>query len=179
MFSPGGNGQLYRLTPIDSGCEIISDEYTFQNVYVAPTMARFENKLGGRIVVMAMALNHNNSQALFNYRRQKLFAELLEWCGSRSIHVRDAALVFAIENRPIKEADYMALLTLINLSSDSLDFAKLHLPEELRSCKILALDISGEWSLIETDPTSDGMIVKTRIDYLKPVYLLFKQGGKS
>ncbi len=56
MYSPGRNGHLYRLTMTNERCEIISDEYTFLNKYVTPTMARFENHIGGRIVVMAMTL---------------------------------------------------------------------------------------------------------------------------
>lgn len=174
MYSPGGRGRLYQLTPTDDACEIITDEYTFQREYVAPTMCRFENKLGGRIVIMSTTLKNNPSQCLFNYRRQRLFGELLQWCGADNIFVKEAPLVFTIENRPATEMDCKALLSLINLCSDDLDEIQLYLPENLRGCKVSAVSMEGNWEPIEVETTKDGIIAKVNVGYLDPVHLLFQ-----
>jgi hypothetical protein len=42
-------------------------------------MTRFENELSGRVVVMGMTVKGNLSQSLFNYRRKRLFEEMLLW----------------------------------------------------------------------------------------------------
>ncbi len=175
MMAPFGNGKLRTIKVNNPNCEILSDEYTFQNKYIAPTMTRFENELGGHIVVMGMTLDRNQSQALFNYRRQKLFSELLDWAGASIIRVKGQALIFPIENRPIEpDADFSALLTLVNLGADEQDSITLILPQDLKGKKILALDISGKWVDVDVISTEEGIIINTTFKYVDPVYLLFK-----
>ncbi len=175
MFSPGGNGMLYEMKVINSKCEIISEEYTFQKEAVNPTMARFENSLGGRIVVMAMALYRNNSQCLFNYRRQKLFAQLLEWCGADVTYVKNNALIYTIQNEAKEEnEDFAGMITLINLSSDNLDEITLHVSEKFKNRKVYALDITGKWKEAVAEYNGVELTLKHYVNYLDPLYLLFK-----
>lgn len=186
MFSPGGNGQLLALNPISEKTEIISDAYTFQNKHVAPAMTRFENSLGGRVVVMGMTLAGNRSQSLFNYRRQRLIQQLILWCSQRAsapVHedipfVIGDARVFTIYNRG---KDDGGMLTLINLSSDNLGSVALRLPalwtERLQNgrstdFRLAVLDEQGELRNAAYIFKGDALILREPLRYLDPVYLV-------
>lgn len=175
MYACGKNGKLLRLRVIDEKCEVISDAYTFRQEYVCPAMSRFENKLGGRIVVMGLTLKNNESQALFNYRRKHLFEEMLVWCDNSLAFVKDSPDVFCIMNEAIspKISGFKGLLTITNLCFDPLENIALHLPNEWRTdSKFYLLDINGEWTNAEISLTNDGIIVNTPLQGHESVYLL-------
>jgi len=175
MYSPGGNGKLLRMTVIDEHCEIVTEAYTFQKQFISVAMTRFENKLGGRIVVMGMTLDRNNSQSLFNYRRQRLLQDLLVWCNDKYVFAKEAAEVFVIMNEAINpnESPFKGMLTLINLCADDLDELALHMPPQWQdSIQLCVLDQSGEWKELEYTKTDDGIVIQQKLKTLSPMYIL-------
>lgn len=170
-----GNGKMLRLFNLDDDCEIITEAYAFRKNKISPAMTRFTNKLGGKITVMAITLNGNFSQSLFNYRRQRLLHRLINDCSDEICYVKEAARVYVIMNKAKSDADFIGLLTLTNLSSDSLDYAELKLSSEFNKfSKILSLNIEGEWEEINYEKTDDGIKLLEKLEYLNPLYLKFE-----
>jgi hypothetical protein len=174
MYAPKGNGKLLELSPICSTVEVISEAYTFDKKFITAAMTRFENPLGGRIVVMGMTAKGNMSQSLFNYRRMRLFEELIKWCGGDVPLVRGEPCIHLIFNRAKRGEDFSHLVTAINLGDDAIDLLSLYLPEEMRGKKIFHLNAEGEW--METDAVfaDDTVEIKLTAEACEPIYLLFK-----
>ena len=75
----------------------------------------------------------------------------------------------------VSKSNCVGVLTLTNLSCDTLDEISLHLPPKFVACQeILELDASGNWVPVEFERTEDGVIVNTPARYLDPVYLMFR-----
>lgn len=171
----GGNGIMYQTEITDPASEIITDMYTYDKRHITPAMTRFRNSLGGTVVVMSITIKGNYSQSLLNYRRQRLIQALIEEHCDTLVFVREAPRVFTIMNNAKEGADFGHLLTLINLSSDELADAQVHLPPAWKDgTTILTLKQSGAWEPADYTATEDGIILHEEIDYLRPVYLMFK-----
>lgn len=175
MFANGKNGKLLRLSVIDEKCEIVSDAYTFQKEYVCPTMTRFKNSLGGKVVVMGLTLRNNSSQALFNYRRKRLFEELLVWCDDSIAFVKDAPDIFCIMNEAVSpdKSGFKGLLTITNLCFDPVESVSVYLPPAWRkNTKFYTLQPNGEWEKVDVSSTNDGVILNSALLGHESVYLL-------
>jgi hypothetical protein len=101
IFAPAGSegGSFYELKP-SSGCEVITDFLDPQEQPVIPGMIRFENKLGGRVAIMAFKLGGNRSSALFSYKKKEIVRQTIEWLGKQAlpVFVKDLPNVFCIFN---------------------------------------------------------------------------------
>jgi len=177
MLSPDGNGKMLKMTVTDEKCEVITEFYTFQKELVTPSMTRFENELGGKVVVLGITLDNNRSQSLFNYRRQKLIQEQIKWCNDKFIFVKEEPNLFLIENEAINptESGFKGMLTLINLGEDSVSNVELHIPPRCKEIKsFFILDENAEWRPMKFEKTDDGIVINEKIDFLSPVYILVK-----
>lgn len=174
MYAPKGNGKLLELTVTDSKTEVISEAYTFDRNFISAAMTRFENSLGGRVVVMGMTVKGNMSQSLFNYRRMRLIEELIKWCGGDVPIVRGEPNVHLIFNRASEGEDFTHLLTAINLGDDALDSISVYLPEDMRKKRIFHLAEDGEWKETDYVITGDTAEIKLKADTCEPIYLLFE-----
>ena len=173
MYAPSGNGKWFEMSITDEKCEVISEAYTCRKELITPTMTRFENELGGKVVVMNLTLNGNGSHALLNYRRQRLIQKLITWCSDEYVYVKENPDVSIIVNEPKNDdADFIGMLTLINLSEDDLCSSELHLPPKWQKAnKFLCLNREGEWKEVEFNKTSDGIELLTEFKYCEPVYV--------
>ena len=170
-----GNGVLYGIEVKDPKAEVVSIACTFQKKFLGNAMTRFENKLGGRIVVMGMTLENNNSQCLYNYRRQRLFQDLLRWCADQYVFAEEAPDLFTIVNeaKDPEKSGFKGMFTLINLCEDALDELQLHIPaywQEAKNFKIM--DKQGVWQQAEFEKKGDQLILRHEFAYLTPVYIL-------
>ncbi len=171
------NGVLYKMTPTDPNCEVITELYDFQKNFISVAMTRFKNSLGGRIVVMGETIYNNMSQSLYNYRRQKLIQSLVTWCSDKNVYIKDAPAVYVIHNEADnpKEKGFSHLLTLTNMCEDEIDIIKLYLPPCMRDLKEFSyLDIKGEWQKIDGKKTDDGVEFNVTINYCESLYLKCK-----
>ena len=174
MFA-ASNGVLLEVKPTDPACEVISDAVSFREERLCAAMTRFQNALGGRVVVMGMTLENNRSQSLFNYRRQRLLQDLLVWCADRYVFVREAPDVFTIQNeaRDPAASGFFGMVTLISLCEDPLDEVRLHLPPRWREAKAFrALDRAGRWQPVTCERDGCGLCVRRSLGYLEPLCLL-------
>ena len=174
MFCPRGNGKWLKLDVTNEKCEVVTNAYTSQDKLITPTMVRFENDLGGKIVVMSLTLDGNNSQALFNYGRQRLIQQLITWCSDEYVYVKEAPDMFVVANESDDESkDFIGVLTMINLCADELNSVELHLPEKWKIAeKFLVLTKDGEWEEISFERTADGVILYTEYKFCEAVYIL-------
>lgn len=177
LFSSGHCGKLLEMKVTDEKAEVLTEAYTFKREFVCPAMTRFKNKLGGTVIVMGMTIEKNYSQSLLNYRRQKLFHQLIAEACDEFVLVKENPRIFTFMNEPIEEIkdEFIGVLTLINLSSDDTDSLTLHLPEKWKKfSEILSMDEKGEWIPVSYEKTADGVKVAQGAKYLSPVYLMFK-----
>ncbi len=172
-YSPYGNGDLYRIEVTNPACEWITEIVTCKNETMAPGMTRFQNKLGGKVVVYATAMDSNLSSSLYNYRRQKLLQELLCWCSDYLPFVKNEPRVCLVVNEAPEESDYVGVLTCINLCPDALEKLELHLPMAWRRNVVFKImDKDGGWRNAPVEKTDDGIVLICPLVYTEPVYLL-------
>jgi len=177
MYAPSGNGRWYEMKITDEKCEVITEAYTFQKKLITPTMTRFENELGGRVVVMSLTLDGNLSQALLNYRRQRLIQRLLLWCCDKYVFVKENPDVFLIVNEPknSENKEYLGMLTLVNLCADTIEKTEIHLPPHLNCAKdFCILNENGEWEKLSCGKCDDGIEINEKMEYCEPMYILLK-----
>lgn len=175
MLAPNGNGKLLELNVEDENCEVITDYYTYSKEYICPSMTRFENSLGGKVVVMGLTLNRNHSQALFNYRRKHLIQNLIKWAKDDYVLVPDVPEVFVIENESKDKKEFNEMLTLLNLCEDTLDSVPIHLPPRLKNFKnIYILKEDCKWKKAKFERTDDGILVKHPLEFCDAMYLIIK-----
>ncbi|MBR3943061.1 MAG: hypothetical protein IKJ55_06855, partial [Clostridia bacterium] len=175
MYSNGKNGMLLEMKVTDPNTEIITEEYSFQRELNSVAMTRFQNELGGKIVVMGTTLERNRSQNLFNYRRQKLLHELLKWCSDSYVYTKDRANIHTIVNKAKNQAEFKGMITLINLGDGTLDSVTLHLPPEWKKAKeFLLLDQKGEWVQGNIALKENELILQEPFRHCDAVYILIK-----
>ena len=176
FFAPGGRGKHYSLVPIDPGCEIITKLLSYKKEFISVGMTRFVNELGGKVVVLNQAICNNRSSSLYNYRRQKLFHELLIWCSDEYAFVKNEARIFLIMNEALdpETAGFRGMLTLSNLNPDPVEGFALHLPPAWRGCEFLRLVPDGKYLPCPAAQTEDGAIFDFNIAYAYPEVLLIK-----
>ncbi len=159
VYSPGGNGESLLLTPKDPKCQELTRLVSFQGIELTSGMTWFENGLGGKVAIMGMTVENNNSVSLFNYRRMRIVQELVMDAADEFVMVRNAPRVYVIMNEAVDpaEAGFFGMLTITNLCPDPLESVKLHLPPSWKTFKeIQLLDASGEWVPCRRNATDDG-----------------------
>ncbi len=177
MMAIGRNGKLLKMTVTNPSVEVISEEYSYQKELISPAMTRFINSLGGRIVILGETLENNFSQSLFNYRRKRLFEELLLWCGDKCLFVREEPNIFTIVNEAIdsEKSGFLGVVTLTNLAPDSVFGATLHLPEKWNEAKeLLLLNKNGEWEKTEYSRNGAELKLGFALEFTEPVYIMIK-----
>lgn len=171
------NGRLLELKITDPKCEAVAEAYTFQKEFISVAMTRFENSLGGRVVIMGQTLENNESQSIFNHRRQRLIQSLLKWCGGDYICVKNEAKVMPVVNRAIDEnkSGFKGVVTLVNLSDDDFESLPLYLPDEWKACeKLLIMDEDGNWVDMDYIETDDGIEIGNELRSLSANFIMFR-----
>lgn len=183
-FANGYNGKLYKMDVIDEKCEIITEEINENNELVSVAMTRFENKLGGRIMILGQTLENKSapsvnqySQSLYNYRRQRIFQEMIKWCGGEHIMSKDIARIHTIVNKPKVEAncDFKGIVTLVNISDDEHNEIILDLGGFWNTANdFYVMDENGNWQ--KADYIREGSILKIRyrLGNLSSLYVMLK-----
>ncbi|OQA83999.1 MAG: hypothetical protein BWY31_02620 [Lentisphaerae bacterium ADurb.Bin242] len=178
-FSPYGNGSFQQLKPLSSKTEAVTELLDFRDHPFGIGMTRFENSLGGRVVLLAQGVKNNLSSSLFNYRRQRLIQELVVWLGAEEIvYVKECARVFCILNRPTEKFDheFYGVVTLIDLSPDPLESVELRIPADwCGKCKIELLDIDGKWKKASFEFGEGSVKILHPMTICEPLYLAFRK----
>ena len=173
----GRNGKLLKMTVKNPEAEVVSEEYTYKKDFVSPAMIRFKNKLDGKIVIMGETLENNNSQSLFNYRRKRLFEQMLLWCCDDFAFIREEPNLFTVVNEP-QDTDKnspLGIITITNLSADTVSGVLIHIPKRwLSAKKYFLLDINGEWKEKNVKIQSQELKLDIDFEYCEPVYIMIK-----
>lgn len=176
VLYPSGDGDIYKLEVTDPDCEIVTEIVSFREKVLGPGMTRFRNKLGGKVVIWATDVTMGASSSLLNYRRQKLFQELLRWCSDPVPYVKNDPRIYLIVNKAPEDCEHYGVLTCTNLCPDSLEKLELHLPSAWREKSVYKLmDENGLWQKTEVEKSGDGIVLNTPLQYLKPVCLLVEK----
>ena len=173
MFSPAGSGKWLKMNVTNEKCEVISEAFSFLGERITPAMTRFENELGGRVIVMSLTLDGNRSQALFNYTRQGILQKLLAWCSDEYVYVKNIPDMHVIMNEGAA-SDFIGMLTMTNLCVDPVEKAELHLPPKWKRVEsVRILDKQANWIEVPFEKTENGIKIYTEFAYCEPVYILF------
>jgi hypothetical protein len=175
-FNSENKNSFYQINPLATA-EIVTDFLNSKNEPSHPGIIRFENELGGRIAIMAFNLNdsftYSRSIAIFNYSKKELIRQLIQWLGKEPlpVFVKYSPNTFCAFNRS-KSNDY-AIITLINLCSDSFDSISLDVAPEWINSKIEILNKDGVWHPAGTDKLNHTIKVNTTLSLMDPVILKF------
>lgn len=172
------NGKLLEVRPIHPDCEVISEGYSFDMKPLGIAMTRFQNALGGRVVIMGLTVRNNPSQSLFNYRRQRLMRDMVIWCADRYACAWETPDVFVVMNEAAEpeQSDFIGMLTLVNLCEDTSSEIILHLPPQWRTAAdFRILNRQGRWQSCKYELVEDKLTVKRPLEYLAPLYILAKK----
>ena len=172
VYSVRRNGAPLQIKITDPKVETVTQVVNFRKEPVTPGMVRFENELGGRVVVMGMTLEKNQSYALFNYRRMRLFQQLVKWCDDRFVLAENEPNIYIIENEA-KDGSFIGMLTVTNLGEDPVEALKLHLPPKWQQAKSFKkMDRQGNWVQTQWQRTETALIVSDTLNYCDPLYIL-------
>ncbi len=176
-YCPVGNGKWMQIEKTNAATRTVTEGIDFRGNMLMPTMTYFENALGGRICVMSLTVKDNPSQALYNYRRQRVLQRIICKMSDEYPVVENAPDVYAIALAPKNEgADLLGMLTLINLSEDDAEGVHIRLPERLLKAKgIYTLDREGNEVLLPTEKTERGIRLLAPLFSLEPTYILMKK----
>jgi len=166
-------GAFYQLNPLDR-TEIITDFLGLDEKPVLPGMVRYENGLGGRVAITAFDLGSNNSSSsILNYRKKEIIRQTIEWLGNEPlpVFVKDIPNVFCIFNRS-KSNDY-AIVTIINLCSDTFDAITLNIAPEWANSTFMLLDSNGEWHQADVVLQDYTLKIDVSLPLLGPVIIKF------
>lgn len=161
------------MTPLDR-TEIITDFLGLDEKPVLPGMVRYENEMGGRVAITAFDLGSNNSSSsLLNYRKKEIIRQTIEWLGNEPlpVYVKDTPNVFCVFNRS-KSNDY-AVVTVINLCSDSFDAITLDIAPEWANSVFMLMDSDGEWHQADVVLHGNTLKINVPLPLLDPVNLKF------
>ena len=111
---------------------------------VRPSILRFVNPAGGRVVVMAVSVWGLQSPNFFNFARRRILADLIQWLGGEDdIPVRTAngptAYVLA------RETPEGLFVHVTNLSCDTRKTVDLAAASKWRNGHVELLDAKGRW----------------------------------
>ena len=92
------------------------------------------------------------------------------------MYIPETARVFTLMNDVVdpKSADFKHLLTLTNLSPDTLETVDIHLPpswQDMQGLQILR--VTGKWETIDYSLADHGITISEPLSYLEPMYLKF------
>ena len=164
------------LKDISKDAIIVTEGVDFRGELITPTMTYFENELGGKVAVMSLTMKNNQSQAVFNYRRQKLLQRVILRMSDEYPLVKNAPDVYNIFLKPREESEMLALLNLINLSVDDAENVAIYLPPALRSATSFAeIGESGEIRPLDVLKTEDGIILPFPLRYSVPTYIIISK----
>ena len=114
---------------------------------VRPSILRFVNSAGGRVVVLAVSVWGLQSPNFFNFARRRILADLIEWLGGEGdLPVRMAsgptAYVLA------RETPEGLFVHMTNLSCDTRRTVDLAVASKWRSGRVELLDGNGRWESV-------------------------------
>ena len=177
VFASGKEASAVRLTPNNASTRIITEVVSSAHEIVSPGMTLYKNELGGTVIVMGMTIGESYSQSLLCYTRQRLFEKLISENCDEYVFVKNTPRIFTVMNQAknADESGFIAMLTLINLGCDTQNGILLHLPKKLEKAEsILALTSDGEWKDVCFRRADDGVMIDVDLNYLDPMYLIFK-----
>ena len=174
VYAGGKSTPPLAIRVIDAKVEVITQVCNFRKEVVCPGMVRFENELGGKIVILGVSMEKNLSHTIYNYRRQKLFHEMVKWCSDSFVFVENAPNIYTIMNEAVEpeKCGFMGMLTLCNLGEDPVEGAMLHLPPQWKSANFKLLDRYGQWQPVDWERTETGLIIGCILEHCDPVYIL-------
>ena len=177
-FNKRNRDCFYQIKALD-GTEIITEFLNSKNEAFYPALTRFENRLGGRIVVMAYNLNDNyinsRSISLFNYVKKELIRQMIEWLGKEAlpVFVKDIPNTYCIFSHS-KSNDY-AIIVVTGLNSDTFDSFSLDVAPEWISSEIQLLSSNGIWKTINVKKQGRTIKINEKVVLMNPVILRFNK----
>ena len=177
MYSPDGMGTQYNMEVTSPETEVVTELVSFDKNIVIPAMTYFENSLGGKVIVMAMSVVYENkSQALINYRRQRLIQHFITTTSDNYVIAKNEPDIMVVQNeaKNVNEAGFISMLTLTNLCYDDLESLSLVLPTKYRNKTYLKMNPNGEFEPLNTQNTEDGITVLEEFSGLETKYILIK-----
>ena len=174
VYAGGKGAPSLEIRVVDPKVEVVTQVCNFQKETICPGMARFENELGGKIVVLSVSVENNMSHTIYNYRRQRLYQALVKWCADCVVMAENEPNIYIIENES-KDDRFVGMLTVTNLGEDPVEGLRLHLPPKWQKATAFKmLDRQGQWIPVAWERTEDSLLISDTLDYCDPLYILAK-----
>lgn len=163
----GEDNWLAKLTP-SAGTEVWAEYLGLAGTRVAPSVTYFENRLGGRVGVMAQGLSGNNSSSLFSPRKQELLKLLFDKISRGALPVTSTATpsvwLLAAESRDGKEL----MVMVNNLAGETRDDVRLEFSAKWTGKPVCRLDADGNW--VPCGMTAANWRPKRMFGYFRPEF---------
>ncbi|KKO93115.1 hypothetical protein AAW12_01625 [Sphingobacterium sp. Ag1] len=175
IFAPAGSegGRFFELKP-NAAVEVVTDFLDEHENPIMASMIRYENRLGGRILISAFDLAGNFSSTTFNYKKKELMRQNIEWVGGEElpVFVKDAPNIFCVCSANTAKDTY--LITLTNLSSDPTENVLLDIASDLKVKEVLILDYAGKWNRINVQFRGRTVQIPISLVLMNPQIIKFK-----
>lgn len=172
IFAPAGaeGGSFFKIEPLNNA-EIVTDFLDPDKNPVIPGMMTFENKLGGRVAIIAFELSKSASSTIYNYKKKELIRQTINWLGHKELPVciMHHPNVFCIFNQA-KNNKY-GIMTVTNMTADRLDSLHIIVADEWKNAKIQLLDTDGSWKTTQVNNKKETKEVIVTLETSSPVIL--------
>lgn len=156
VLPASSNEKFVKLHPHE-GAETLVEYLDPNDVPISASVLRFTNRAGGRIGILAGTITE--SAAFYNYRKREVIRCLIEFLDGGDVipaMALDAPNIWVLCNRVVDES--YILLSIVNLSPDTLEQLKLRISPAWRGRQIQELDANGIWDNPRT-ATDDEILV--------------------
>ena len=127
---------------------------------IQPGVTRCENRLGGRVAVLANDLHGINASSIFSYRKKEIVRQLLQWLNRDEpmpVAIIKAPNVFVTFNR--HKQGKQAIVTINNLCADTQPQLTVRCHPQWVDGKVYELSAAGEWQEMPVNWQANDCIV--------------------
>lgn len=168
------------LKLVACGAETLSHYFSAQpEKAVQPSLTRFTNEKGGRVVVMAVALAHCTATNVYNFRKRALLIGAFEWLGGKDVFpVRTEKDVNVVVTANEDEAKTRLVFHAVNLSCDMRESLSFEVAERYRGSAVEMLD-GATWRAAEATWTGGRLDVPARLGVFDDLVVRLKKQGSE
>ncbi|WP_409345069.1 hypothetical protein [Paenibacillus sp. MBLB4367] len=145
------HSSVFRIHAKDEAVQVLSDFRDEDGQAVAPATILYENRLGGRVAVIAYDLKQNVSASVYNYKRKEQIRGIVEWLSRNNLPVYAAKdpNVFVSAQEHSESGDKR--VAVFNMSLDPLEKITLTIDASWNKKFAHCLQEDGTWVTLDTE----------------------------
>ncbi len=178
IFSAGTEGTVSKFATLKphAGTEVWSEFYGVGGKLITPSLTLAENRLGGKVAVVATSLVGNRSSGLFNFRKQEMLQNLIGRMSPDAVPVQSVGVPGIWVLAQVTENGRSMLVSVNNLSGDVRSGVAFAFSDEWRGAGVSRIAEDG--SRVAIGRTSARWEAPVKFAQMAPEFFLVEKGAK-